>query len=86
MKYTIQLCSESGSFGHPFGDDVEHANGLAGLKELFDYWQRQHDIVGSDRADARMLVWISYIDDVTDIYPDFEILAGIRGGFRKSRV
>jgi hypothetical protein len=83
MRYTAQLISESGSFGHPSGTDIEYAKGLDGLKELFDYWQRQHDIVGSDRADACMLVWIGYIDDTTDVYPDFEVSAGIRGGFRR---
>jgi len=86
MKYTAQLISESGSFGQLCGNDIEYTDGLAGLKELFDYWQRQHDKVGSDRSDAKMLVWIGYLDDTTDIYPDFEVLAGIRGGFKKSRV
>jgi hypothetical protein len=83
MKYTAQLISESGSFGQPYGTDIEYADGIEGLKELFDYWMCQHDKVGSDRADAKMLVWIGYIDDTTDIYPDFEVSAGIRGGFHK---
>jgi hypothetical protein len=84
MSYTVQLVSESGSFAAPYGDDVEHCNSLKELDALLDYWEGQHDRVGSDSTAASLLVWKGKLEDVTDAYPDFEVKRGKRGGLVKS--
>jgi len=77
---TYQLVSESGSFAAPSGKDLRH-----GTRETADHllsdWASAHDRVGSDRIDASLLVWKGYYEDVTDIYPDYQVKYGTRGGF-----
>lgn len=79
MKMTYQCVSESGSFGTPEGSDVEHGTkGEAGT--LLNYWEREHYHVGSNESNASMLAWVGTLDDVQDIYPDFQVVRGSRGG------
>lgn len=84
MNYTYQEISESGSFGHPMGDDVNHASNLRELSRALEHWQDAHDRVGSDPQLASLMVWKGTLDDVTDIYPEFELKPGPRGGVIRS--
>jgi hypothetical protein len=83
MKYTYQTISESGSFSAPWGDDVEHASSVRELRRALEHWQDSHNRVGSDEQDASLMVWKSELDDVTDIYPEFILKGGPRGGVVK---
>lgn len=85
-SYTLQQCSESGSFAAPSGTDVYHATNLADLDWYLDNWEEQHDRFGSDSADASLLVWRGRLDDVTDVYPDFQCRRGPRGGLIRETV
>ena len=80
--YTYQTVSESGSFGSPEGSDVEHARNKRDLRRALERWQDAHDRVGSDEQLASLIVWKGEFDDVTDVYPDFEVKPGPRGGAR----
>lgn len=81
MKYTYQELSESGSFGSPYGNDVKYARNKSELFRAFDDWRREHWRVGSSASDAVVRVWKGeWLADVTDIYPDFDITGGKRGG------
>jgi len=84
MKYTYQLMSDSGSFGVPEGDDVRDGRKVS-AENLLDSWEREHDRVGSDRKDAYLLAWIGRIGNTTDVYPDYEVHRGPRGGLVWSR-
>ena len=80
MLYTLQTVSESGSFAQPDGTDVRYASNLRDLRWFLDSWMDDHDRVGSDSRDARLVVWKGRLPDVTDCYPDFELRPGPRGG------
>ena len=82
-SYTVQLNSLSGSFASPWGNDVRHACGLSDVRETLQDWADEHDTVGAERTDAHALVWHGTHDDVTDLYPDFELTIGPRGGIRR---
>ena len=81
MKYTIQYCSESGSFACPENDDVEHVKGLNGIRACLDYWTEQHDMVGSDSSLASLWVVYGFKDNLD--YPDFIVSVGPCGGLRR---
>ncbi len=77
---TYQLASESGSFTAPASTDLHHGpREIAG--DLLADWVRAHDLVGSDRFDASLLVWKGYHDDISDLYPDYRVSYGSMGGF-----
>jgi hypothetical protein len=80
--YTYQTVSESGSFSSPEGSDVEHARSKRDLRRALERWQDDHGRVGSDEQLASLVVWKGELDDVTDVYPDFEVKPGPRGGAR----
>jgi hypothetical protein len=80
--YTYQTISESGSFSSPEGADVGHARNKRDLRRALERWQDSHDRVGSDEQLASLIVWKGELDDVTDVYPDFEVKPGPRGGVR----
>ena len=80
--YTYQEVSESGSFSNPEGTDVGHARNKRDLRRALERWQDSHDRVGSDEQLASLIVWRGELDDVTDVYPDFEVKPGPRGGAR----
>lgn len=80
MIYTLQTISESGSFAAPEGTDVRHASSLADLRWHLDNWSDEHGRVGADESNASLLVWKGRLDDVTDLYPDFIVRLGPRGG------
>ena len=85
MKMTYQLVSESGSFGAPYGQDVEHGS-KKDAESLLSYWVNQHDRVGSDSAMASIYAYVGHYDDVTDMCPDYEIKRGPHDGTVWGRV
>jgi len=85
MNYTYQECSNSGSFSPPNGTNVSHATSKRQLVRALEYWQAWHNRVGSDEREASLLVWEGTLDDVTDIYPDFEVKTGPRMGVTFTR-
>lgn len=78
--YTAQTVSESGSFSCPSPTNVSHCAGLADLDWTLDHWEDQHSLVGSDPADASLIVWRGRLSNVQDLYPDFICRRGKRGG------
>ena len=78
MRYTYQTLTESGSFSAPWGDDVGHASSTAELRSALECWTGEVSAVADEPAWLR--VWIGHEDDVTDLYPDFELFQGPRGG------
>ncbi len=84
MKYTYQTISESGSFSSPEGTDVSHASSKRDLRRALERWQYSHSRVGSDETQASLLVWKGELDDVQDVYPDFEVTSGPKLGARFS--
>lgn len=83
MNYTYQTISESGSFSDPSGTDVHHAANLAFLKWDLSNWIDSHDRVGASPSDACLMVWKGRHSDITDVYPDFILRRGSRGGVVK---
>ena len=81
--YTIQLHSLSGSFASPWGNDVRHASSLSKVHGLLEDWADAHCTVGAEATDAHALVWYGEHEDVTDLYPDFELTIGPRGGIHR---
>jgi len=78
MIYTYQTWTDSWSFANPEGNDVRHASSIKQLRAALQSWA---DTVQqySDEP-VRLIVWISDYNDVTDLYPDFELVLGPRGG------
>lgn len=85
MKYTYQKFSNG--FSTPDGSDVGHASTMDELLWVAEGWkdvvERYHDLAD---ADASIMVWKGVHKDVTDVYPDFELYYGPRGGVRKTPV
>jgi len=82
MKYTYQRLADSGNWALPRSDRLSHASSLYWLRNRLESWA---DTVGrwDDPQCASLMVWIGDYDDVTDLYPDFELKVGPRGGIRK---
>lgn len=82
MDYTFQRWADSGNWAQPCGNDVMTAHGLDDLCECLDTWA---DTVGryDDRNCAYFVVWKGYHRDVTDLYPDWLLKFGPRGGIRR---
>jgi hypothetical protein len=85
MIHTIQLISESGSFGQPDGTNV-YFGSYELIKGFFQDWVDLHESVGTDTGYARALVWKGRLQDVTDQYPDYELRLGPRGGIVRDAV
>ena len=81
MRYTIQLHADSGNWACPEGTDVRHADSKRGAADWLSDWA---DTVGryDDPQCTSALVWIGDYEDVTDLYPDFQLTVGPRGGIR----
>ena len=82
MKITAQFFASG--YADPQGDDVEHFKSFKDAKDAL--WRRSdfdpyYPCVGDD---ATMRLWVGTLDDVTDVYPDFELTIGPRGGIRKA--
>lgn len=81
MKYTVQLFADSGNWATPAPDDVRHCNSKADVAWHVDNWADTVERL-NDRQCVTALVWKGKYDDVTDLYPDYEITIGPRGGIR----
>lgn len=79
MNYTYQEISESGNWSMPDGKDVHHAKSKRELRDALERWGDQNERY-NDRKDASLRVWKGTLDDITDIYPDFDLKFGPRGG------
>lgn len=82
-RYTYQTLSDSGSFAAPAGDNVHHCRAIVQLKAAFEDWARVHRRVGAPDDCAVVRVWIGNLVDVTDVYPDFDLMRGPRGGVQR---
>ncbi len=79
MKYTIQPHTDSGNFAAPFGDQsLSHCRSRAECHGILQDWQDTVCRYGD--APVSALVWKGFYDDTTDVYPDFELTFGPRGG------
>ena len=83
MIYTAQRMAANGNWTAPWGDEsLCHCDNRAEVNESLDYWA---DMVGrfNPREDAYLMVWChKHYSDVTDLYPDFKVSYGPRGGIR----
>lgn len=79
MKYTYQEISESGNWSMPQPEDVHHASSKKELRRALEGWADQNERY-NDRRDASLMVWKGTHEDVTDLYPDFVLKVGPRGG------
>ena len=83
MLYTVQAFANNGSWAAP--DGTESLNHFSNRAEVNDGLEDWGDIVAryDDREDAYLMVWCrEHLDDVTDLYPDFKVSYGPRGGIR----
>lgn len=85
MNYTYQELSNSGNWSNPWGADVEHASSMPQLRRALERWGDTNDDY-NQRNDASIMVWKGTLDDVTDVYPDFELRFGPRGGVIRIRL
>lgn len=83
-KYTVQCGTDSWSFAAPYGTDVQGANNVRELRDIFDSW-RDEVRRFTDEA-VYLTVWKGHYNDITDIYPDFRLLEGKNGGMIKEEV
>lgn len=87
MKYTYQIYVNG--YASPEGDDVHHAMSLSELRGILESERDRAERLGaayeSDdmSGGANMLVWSGHLEDVTDVYPDFERVFGPRGGIHR---
>jgi hypothetical protein len=79
MAYTIQLHADTGNWATPTGVDVRHALNKHEATELVRDWA---EVVGryDDAQCAYAFAWKGEHDDVTDLYPDFQVVLGTRLG------
>lgn len=83
MKYTIQFFTESGDFSYPYGRDVKRVRGKKAVSSYAADW---HEEVHSlSECCGETWVFVGHYTDVTDMYPDYIVSIGPRGGARWSR-
>ena len=83
MKLTIQTHSLSGSFAFPSGEQsLHHVSSKKDAASVLADWADEHPRIGADQLDAHCLVWVGHHEDVTDLYPDWELTLGPRLGIR----
>jgi hypothetical protein len=81
MNYTIQTHSNSGSFASPDGaQSLHYARNRQDAESVLIDWANDHPRMGADEHDATCLVWRGCYDDVSDLYPDWELTLGPRLG------
>lgn len=84
MKYTVQCSTESWCFAAPYGTDVYTAGNLKDIRLLFDGWREE--VRQFSEEPIYLTVWKGLHLDVTDLYPDFRLSEGPRGGMIKESV
>jgi len=79
MLYTIQTHTESGSFACPDSKtSLYHCRNKRECNDILLDWS--DEVSRYDDAPCSALVWRGHHADVTDLYPDAEIIIGPRGG------
>ena len=84
MKYTYQTYVNG--YSSPEGAEVGYATSLTELHGILESERDQAERYGAayESEDmpggAQLLVWIGHLEDITDIYPDFRLVFGPRGG------
>ncbi len=83
MIYTAQTIADNGSIRAPWGNEyLYHCQNRTEVNDVLDEWGND---VGrfNPREDAYLIVWCrEHHSDVTDLYPDFKVSYGPRGGIR----
>ena len=70
--------SNSGSFGMSTSrEDIGTKNDA---NDILWNWEAEHCKVGSDKKDAFLWAYKGDVPDCTDMYPDWEVRRGPRGG------
>ena len=88
MKYTIQCYTELGNFANPHdGMDGIFCGTLAQCKDEFQAWidihERYYDTVNLCNGVLSGNLYKGTLDDTADVYPDFQLVCGKRGGIKK---
>ena len=83
MFYTVQTLADSGNWAAPWGtDSLHHCDSKAAAEAVLNEWADTVQRL-DERRDARALVWCGeWLNDVTDLYPDFELKIGPRHGIQ----
>lgn len=86
MKLTVQTHADSGNWANPDGtQDLSLVDSLSAAKDVLWDWAEEVDRYDSPQ-DAYAYVWCGHHDDVTDLYPDWKLTVGPRGGIRREAV
>ena len=82
MRYTIQTHTESGNWAAP--DGTQSLWLVTNKRDAAEHFQQWAAEVGRyvDPACSSALVWVGNHCDVTDLYPDWRLSLGPRGGVR----
>lgn len=78
MAYTIQVFVAG--YGHPDGRDVVYVNNLRDAKFHLSAYHEEAEQVGAGYEPSTAYLWKGEHKDVTDMYPDFVLTMGPRGG------
>jgi len=83
MIYTAQAFADNGNWAAPDGKGLlYHCDNRSDVNTVLEEWG---DVVDQfdNRKDSFLMVWCSeHLNDVTDLYPDFKVSYGPRGGIR----
>ena len=84
MKYTFQIYVNG--YALPQGSEVGHASNK---EEIYDEMRSARDEAlrygaayesEDNKGGATARVWTGHLSDITDVYPDFDVVFGPRGG------
>jgi len=83
MIYTAQAFANNGNWAAPWGvDSLHHCANRSEVNTVLEDWGDEVNRY-DNRVDAYLMVWCSkHHSDVTDLYPDFRVSYGPRGGIR----
>lgn len=87
MIYTYQTYVNG--YSSPEGTDVEHAASLTELRGILESERNRAERYGAayESEDmpggVQLLVWIGALGNVADVYPDFKLVFGPRGGIHR---
>ena len=83
MLYTAQTFTTDGNWAAPWGtDSLHHCDNRKDVNDVLANWGDEINSIGN-RRDAYLMVWCrEHLKDVTDLYPDFKVSYGPRGGIR----
>ena len=81
MIYTAQTFCNTGNFAGPDGrQSLHHCDNRQQVNNVLDKWSDEVNFIDDPRY-TYLMVWCSeHLEDVTDLYPDFKVSYGPRGG------